>query len=85
MPDISLCICTGSCPISDYCYRNTAVANPYGQTYSYLEEVCLSSEENKYSEFIPDRRKIKELEKDKEKSFNDILLAEIHKLMDETN
>ena len=80
MPDI--CMCTGCCPISEYCYRYTAVANPYGQTYSHLEEVCLSSEENKYSEFIPDKRKIKEGEN---LSFNDILLAEIHKLMDETN
>lgn len=83
MPDISMCMCTGNCPISNYCYRNTAVANPYGQTYSYLEEVCLSSEENKYSEFIPDRKRIKEDEENL--SFNDILLAEIHKLMDKTN
>ena len=81
MPDIAMC--TGSCPISNYCYRNTAVANPYGQTYSRLEEVCLSSEENKYSEFIPDRKRIKEDEE--ELSFNDILLAEVHKLMDKTN
>lgn len=81
MPDI--CKCTGYCPISEYCYRNTAVANPYGQTYSRLEEVCLSNEENKYSEFIPDRKRIKEDEENL--SFNDILLAEIHKLMDETN
>lgn len=80
MPDI--CMCTGNCPINDYCYRYTAVANPYGQTFSSLEEVCLSSEENKYSEFIPDKKKIKE---DEELSFNDILLAEIHKIMDETN
>lgn len=80
MPDI--CMCTGYCPISEYCYRYTAVANPYGQTFSKLEEVCLSSEENKYSEFIPDKKKIKD---DEELSFNDILLAEIHKLMDETN
>jgi hypothetical protein len=75
-------MCTGNCPISNYCYRYTAVANPYGQTYSKLEEVCLSSEKNKYSEFIPDEKKIKE---DEEISFNDILLAEIHKLMDKTN
>lgn len=77
MPDISKC--TGNCPISDYCYRYTAVANPYGQTYSRLEEVCLSNEENKYSDFIPDEKRIKE---DKENlSFDDILLAEIHKAM----
>ena len=83
MPDISLCMCTGSCPISNYCYRNTAVANPYGQTYSRLEEVCLSNEENKYSEFIPDTKRIREDEENL--SFNDILLAEVHKLIDKTN
>lgn len=80
MPDI--CMCTGNCPVSNYCYRNTAVANPYGQTYSRLEEICLSNEK-KYSEFIPDTKRIKEDEE--ELSFNDILLAELHKLMDETN
>ena len=78
MPDI--CKCTGNCPISDYCYRYTAIANPYGQSYSRLEEVCLTNEENKYSEFIPDEKRIKEDEDNL--SFNDILLAEIHKLMD---
>lgn len=78
MPDITMC--TGNCLISDYCYRYTAVANPYGQTYSRLEEVCLSNEENKYSNFIPDEKRIKE---DKENlSFDDILLAEIHKFVD---
>ena len=77
MPDITMC--TGRCPISDYCYRHTATPNPYWQSYSCLEEVCLSNEKNKYSEFIPDEKKIKE---DKDLSFDDILLAEIHKLMD---
>ena len=80
MADITMC--TGNCPISEYCYRYTAIANPYGQSYSRLEEVCLHNEENKYSEFIPDEKKIEE---DGELSFNDILLAEIHKIMDETN
>lgn len=77
MPDI--CMCTGNCPISDYCYRYTAIPNRYWQSYSCLEEVCLSNEDNKYSEFIPDNKRIKE---DEENSiFDDILLAEIHKLM----
>lgn len=78
MPDFTMC--TGNCPINEYCYRYTATPNPYGQTYSRLEEVCLSNENNKYSEFIPDEKKIKEDEKNL--SFSDILLAEIHKLMD---
>lgn len=80
MPDITMC--TGNCPISEYCYRYTAVANPYGQTFSQLEEVCFS-DQNKYNAFIPDAKRIKEDEENL--SFNDILLAEIHKLMDETN
>lgn len=77
-----ICMCTGNCPIREYCYRYTAVANPYGQTFSQLEEVCFS-DQNKYNAFIPDTKRIKEDEENL--SFNDILLAEIHKLMDETN
>jgi len=78
MPDI--CMCTGNCPISEYCYRYTASPNKSWQTYSRLEEVCLSNEGQKYSAFIPDKKRIQEDEK--ELSFHDILLAEIHKLMD---
>lgn len=77
--------CTGYCPISEFCYRYTAVANPCWQTYSKLEEVCLSDNKSKYKEFIPDEKRIKEIEEDKEKSFDDILLDEIHKVMNETN
>ena len=78
MPDISMC--TGKCVISDYCYRYTAKPNPYGQTYSFLEEVCVP---NDYKEFIPDEKRIKE---DEERlSLDNVLLKEIHKLMDETN
>jgi hypothetical protein len=77
MPDITKC--TGNCPISEYCYRYTAKPNPRWQSYSKLEEVCLSNEENKYSDFIPDEKRIKE---DKENlSFDDILSVEIHKAM----
>lgn len=50
MPDITMC--TGDCPISDSCYRFTAKPNPYGQSYSYLESVCIP---NNYSEFIPNK------------------------------
>ena len=48
MPDI--CMCTGNCPVSENCYRYMAEPNKYGQTYSSLEDVCLS---NNYSELIP--------------------------------
>lgn len=48
MPDITLC--TGNCPVSEYCYRYMAKPNPYGQSYSNLESVCIP---NGYSELIP--------------------------------
>ena len=44
-----ICMCTGDCPISEYCYRYMAEPNPQGQSYSNLEDVCLP---NNYSEFI---------------------------------
>jgi len=71
-----ICMCTGNCPISDKCYRYTATANPYGQTYSCLEDVCIP--EN-YAEFIPDERVIKF---DIDYTLEDFLLEEIHKNMD---
>ena len=81
MPDITMC--TGNCPVKENCYRYMATPNPYGQTYSMLEEVCLP---DGYSELIPYRNNIKKEDKEREidYSFADILLAEIHKL-DETN
>ena len=81
MPDIAMC--TGNCPVKENCYRYMATPNPYGQTYSMLEEICLP---DGYSELIPYRNNIKKEEKEKEIDYNfaDILLAEIHKL-DETN
>lgn len=74
MPD--LCMCTGKCPISDYCYRYTAIANPYGQTYSCLEDICIP--EN-YSEFIPDEKVINSNTNTINYSLDDFLLEEIRK------
>lgn len=51
MPDI--CLCTGNCLIKENCYRYTATANPYAQTYSSLEPICIP---NGYSEYIPNER-----------------------------
>ena len=81
MPD--LCMCAGNCPVSTYCYRYMAEPNPYGQTYSALEEVCIP---NDYSEIIPYKYNIQKEENEREfdYSFADILLAEMHKL-DKTN
>lgn len=48
MADITMC--TGNCPIKEYCYRYMATPNDYYQTYSSLEDICLP---NNYSELIP--------------------------------
>ena len=45
-----LCMCTGNCPIKEYCLRYMAKHNSYGQTYSCLEDVCIP---NDYNDFIP--------------------------------
>lgn len=81
MPDLTMC--TGNCPVKENCYRYMATPNPYGQTFSILEPVCLP---NGYSELIPYKTNIQKEEKDREIDYNfaDILLAEIHKL-NETN
>lgn len=82
MPD--LCLCTGNCPVRENCYRYMGKPNPYGQTFSSLEEVCIP---NDYSELIPCKDSI--IKEEKERSIDytleDFLLEEIHKAMDETN
>ena len=52
---MDICMCTGNCPISEYCYRYMAKADPYGQTYSCLEDICIP---NDYEEFIPYKKGI---------------------------
>ena len=81
MPDIAMC--TGNCPVKENCYRYMATPNPYGQTHSKLEEVCLP---DGYSELIPYTNNIIKEEKENEIDYNfaDILLAELHKL-EQTN
>ena len=75
MSDITMC--TGNCPIKEYCYRYMATPNPYGQSFSNLEDVCIP---NDYAELIPYRNKIKQ---DDEKiegySLEDFILNEINK------
>ena len=53
MPDI--CMCTGNCPVKENCYRYMAIPNPYGQTFSCLESICIP---NGYSELIPYKNNI---------------------------
>ena len=72
-----ICMCTGDCPISEYCYRYMATPNHYGQSYSNLEDICIP---NNYAELIPYRNSIKQ---DYEKTINytleDFILEEIRK------
>lgn len=79
MPDITMC--TGNCPVKENCYRYMAKPNPYGQSFSMLEEVCIPEG---YSELIPYRNNIIKEEKSKEIDYtlDDFLLEEIHKTMD---
>lgn len=78
MSDITMC--TGNCPVKEYCLRYTAIPNPYGQSYSCLETVCLPE----YSLLIPDERNIKKREESNSINYtlDDFLLAEIHKVTD---
>ena len=50
-----ICMCTGDCPISEYCYRYMADPDLYCQTFSSLESICIP---NNYSEFIPYEKNI---------------------------
>lgn len=76
-----ICMCTGNCPIREKCYRYMATPNPYGQSYSYLEDICIP---DNYSEFIPFRNGIaaEEAEINIDYTLADFLLEEIHKTMD---
>lgn len=79
MPDI--CMCTGNCPVNEYCYRYMAKPNQYWQSYSMLEEICIP---NGYSEIIPYIKSIQEDEDINNINYtlDDFLLAEIHKTID---
>lgn len=78
MPDITMC--TGNCPVKENCYRYMAEADPFGQSYSMLEEVCIP---NGYSEMIPYKKSVKEDKINSNISYtlDDFLLDEIHKTM----
>lgn len=70
MADITMC--TGNCHMKENCYRYMASPDDYWQTYSSLEDICLS---NNYSELIP-------YEKRKERinyTLNDFIMDEIRK------
>lgn len=79
MPDLAMC--TGNCPVKENCYRYMATPNPYGQTYSSLEDICIP---NDYSEIIPYEYNINKEEESRNVDYilGDFLLAEIHKTMD---
>ena len=75
MSDITMC--TGNCPIREYCYRYMATPNSYGQSFSNLESVCIP---NGYAELIPYKNNIKkDDEKINEYSLEDFILEELNK------
>lgn len=78
-----ICMCTGNCPIKEYCYRYMAEYDPYWQTFSSLESVCIP---NDYSELIPYKKGIqKEDEKKISYTLENFIMDEILKNMSETN
>lgn len=73
---MSICMCTGNCPIKEYCYRYMKEPNQYGQTFSSLESVCIPDD---YSEFIPYERNIKKEERKISYTLEDFILDKIRK------
>lgn len=74
---MDICMCTGNCPVKEKCLRYMGEADPYWQTYSSLEEICIP---NDYAEFIP-------YEKPRKISYtlDDFIMDEIHKTKSKTN
>ena len=75
---MDLCMCTGHCPISDKCLRYMGKTDPYGQTQSSLEDICIP---NNYKEFIPYEEKKKEISY----TLNHYIMDEIRKKKKKTN
>lgn len=73
-----ICMCTGNCPVKEYCYRYMAEADPYGQTFSSLEDICIP---NEYNELIPYKKAIEKEENEKKISYTleDFILNKIYK------
>lgn len=66
-----VCLCTGNCPVNEYCYRYTLKDDNNENTYSMLEEVCIP---NGYSEMVLDENRIKKEDKAEElKKMNYVL------------
>ena len=78
-----ICMCTGNCSINKDCYRYMATPDPYCQTYSSLESVCIP---NNYSEFIPYKKDIqKQNKKIISYTLEEFVLEQIRKKNKETN
>lgn len=73
-----ICMCTGNCEMKESCLRYKKELNPYGQTFSSLESVCVP---NNYSEYIPyeDNKKTISF------TLNDFIMHEIRKSRSKTN
>ena len=79
---MSITMCTGHCPISEYCYRYMAKQNPYGQSYSNLENVCLP---NGYSEFMLYENNIQKEYKNKSYTLSEFIYEQMQKQKNERN
>ena len=78
---MDICMCTGNCAISNKCLRYIKKPNRNGQTYTNLEEVCIS---DNYSEFIPYEEYFYKEEKENKISYtlDDFIMDEIRKQRD---
>ena len=81
---MDITMCTGNCPISEHCLRYMAKPNPYGQSYSNLEDVCLP---NGYSEFILyEENNIRKEYKNKSYTLSEFIFEQMNKQkISETN
>ena len=78
---MDLCMCTGNCPISEYCLRYMGKSDPYNQTYSHLEDICIP---NNYAELIPYEEN-KQKENKISYTLEEYLLNKMNKQNSETN
>lgn len=64
MADITMCYgvkCRSTCPIKDDCYRHTAVANPYRQSYFVTAPFVINEDMTVYCDaFSPNSKEKKD-------------------------
>lgn len=78
---MDICMCTGNCPRKENCLRYMGKPDPYGQTYSLLEEVCIP---NDYAAFIPYEKNINK-KQTISYTLDDFIMDEMRKNKSKTN